>query len=216
MENKDIDYFCIIEVIKVINKHHIKYTEDFLKNYPKPVHLKKKRVDDIITGQANDYALDFLFEDYLTKYCKKLAFTQLLIKQEISSIASYEFTLRVKQPESRLSKLLTYRFEKAEEGKLPVNKCLNDLFGCRIILEFNNINDAYDILKQKLKDYDFIKLNKKDSQGYKAIHIYFEGSNKKYFPWELQIWHKDNELSNKESHANHKQSYLKWPELMKR
>lgn len=42
MENKDIDYFCIIEVIKVINKHHIKYTEDFLKNYPKPVHLKKK------------------------------------------------------------------------------------------------------------------------------------------------------------------------------
>lgn len=216
MKNKNIDYAFIIKVINVINKQHIKYTENFLNNYPKPVHLKKKRVDHIITGQESDYTLDFLFEDYLTKYCKKLSFTQLFVKQEISKMASYEFTLRVKQPESRLSKLLTYRFEKAEKGKLSVNKCLNDLFGCRVILEFNSINDAYNILEQKLKDYDFIKLNKKDTQGYKAIHIYFEGLNKKYFPWELQIWHKDDEISNKKSHANHKQSYLKWPELMKR
>lgn len=216
MNNKNIDFDFIIKVIEIINKYHIRYTTSFLSNYPNPVHLKNKRVDHIIKGESDDFSLDFIFEDYLTKYCNKLTFTQLLVKQEVMGIADYEFTLRVKQPESRLSKLLTYRFDKAENGKLPVNKCLNDLFGCRVILDFNNINTAYDILETKLENYDFIKIKKRDTYGYKAIHIYFEGLNRHYFPWELQIWHKDSEISNKDSHAKHKQGYIQWPVLMKR
>lgn len=216
MENNHIDFNYIIEVIELLNKHHIRYTNKFLTEYPKPVNLKKKQINRIIQGTADNFTLDFLFEDYLTKYCNKLAFTQLVIKQEILQLEKYEFTSRVKQPESRLSKLLTYRFEKSEDGKGPVNKCLNDLFGCRVILDFDSLDNAFSILKEKLADFTFIKINKKYNKDYEAIHIYFKGLGNTYFPWELQIWHKDKEKSNKLSHALHKQSYLEWPEIMRR
>lgn len=216
MQNSHIDCDFITEVIKILNKYHIRYTKNFLNNYPKPIHLKKKQVNHIISGTSDNFTIDFIFEDYLTKYCNKLAFTQLLIKQEVRNLKNYEITSRVKQPESRLSKLLTYRFEKNEQGKTPLNKCLNDLFGCRVLLDFEDIDNAYDILEKELQYYDNVKIYKNCSSDYEAIHIYLKGLNRTYFPWELQIWHKDKEKSNKLSHAKHKQGYIEWPEILRR
>lgn len=40
-----------------------------------------------------------------------------------------DFRSRIKQKDSILNKLLYYKDEKNEQGKVPINKCLNDLLG---------------------------------------------------------------------------------------
>ncbi|WP_414054650.1 hypothetical protein ACMGE6_04830 [Macrococcus equi] len=211
---ENTDLLTIKKVVAIMNKYHLKYSKNFLLQYPTPINLRKTQVNHVIIGEKNEFEIDFIFEDYLINYCRKLTYTQLLIKQEVGYFLKYEFSSRVKQPQSRLSKLLTYRFEKKEIGKLPMNKCLNDLFGCRLILEYNDINELEKSLKEELKDEKNLKITKKCNEVYEAIHIYCMGLNKTYFPWEIQLWHKDVAERNKLSHAKHKQSYLKWPEIM--
>lgn len=49
----------------------------------------------------------------------------------------------------------------------------------------------------------------KKEGNYKAIHVYFNKDNYA-FPWELQIWNKQDEENNLESHKKYKQDYIKW------
>lgn len=212
MNSQDINY--IKSVILIMNKYHLRYSQSFFEKYPKPFNLKKKQINYVIEGQKDKFDMDFVFEDYISSYCKKLTFTQLLITQEVKKLDEYEFSSRVKQPQSRLSKLLTYRFEKQEQGKSPINKCLNDLFGCRIILTYDDIEATYDIIDSEVKEITNVKVTKKNNDDYEAIHIYCKGLDNTYFPWEIQIWHSDKVESNKISHERHKQSYLEWSEIM--
>ena len=46
-------------------------------------------------------------------------------------------------------------------------------------------------------------------KAYKATHIYFKQDNWN-FQWELQIWNKENEINNINSHEKYKQGYVKW------
>lgn len=117
---------------------------------------------------------------------------------------------RVKFPNSLMSKLYIYCNEKKEKGKVSVNKCLNDILGFRIIL---NIEDDYDSLycslKELLNDINNVKVIKTYHKEYNAIHIYFKENNYT-FPWELQIWLKEHETKNLNSHKMYKQDYTKW------
>jgi hypothetical protein len=45
---------------------------------------------------------------------------------------------------------------------------------------------------------------------YYAVHIYFGNDDNYKFQWELQIWDKEHEKTNLESHARYKQDYTKW------
>lgn len=93
------------------------------------------------------------------------------------------------------------------EGKVPINKCFNDLFGIRIICEKDL---TYGEIK-KLLDKKFPQLKCTDSskQEYKATHIYFRNGSYN-FPWELQVWNKCDEENNINSHGKYKQDYVKW------
>ena len=119
-------------------------------------------------------------------------------------------SLRVKNVNSCLSKIHYYTYEKGEKGNIPIKKCINDLFGLRIITE-NQFD--YDSVNQMLSNkYPKIKCTKKDEKNYKAIHIYFYKDNNNY-QWELQLWYKGDEKKNKKSHKKHKQKYTKWENL---
>lgn len=117
---------------------------------------------------------------------------------------------RVKASNSIAFKIRRYQSEKRHEyGRVPIHKCLNDLFGIRIILDQPlSLYDVRSILNELSP-----KLNRRcmDSSkfGYKAIHLYFFVNNY-VFQWELQIWCKENESSNLESHKEHKQDYTSW------
>ena len=92
-------------------------------------------------------------------------------------------------------------------GKEPINKCYNDLFGIRIILdkkiEFDEIKEYVE------NNYKNIKVIHSLRGDYKATHLYFKEDNFS-FQWELQIWNKEDEECNINSHKNYKQDYIKW------
>ncbi|WP_211349797.1 hypothetical protein [Vibrio tasmaniensis] len=41
----------------------------------------------------------------------------------------------------------------------------------------------------------------RDKEGYKGLHINFKNRSNFYFPWELQIWDRDDLESNVENHG---------------
>lgn len=115
---------------------------------------------------------------------------------------------RVKTQNSIEFKTKNYS-ENHENGKVPINKCFNDLFGIRIILEQNlKHKDIQSFIKEKHKDLKCIDSSKKEG-NYKATHVYFS-TNNYTFPWELQIWNKADEENNLKSHEKYKQDYVKW------
>lgn len=95
-----------------------------------------------------------------------------------------------------------------ENGEVSVNKCLNDLFGIRIIckekITYNQIKKFVENKYDNLKCIDSSK-----DVGYKATHIYFKEDNF-HFQWELQIWNEEDEENNIKSHEKYKQDYVKW------
>lgn len=103
-----------------------------------------------------------------------------------------------------------YRYiQEHSDGEIPINKCFNDLFGVRIILdnyiEYEKIKEYINNRKSSLK----LKCIKADKKEYIATHIYFKKDNFT-FPWELQVWSKSNRDNNFISHAKYKQDYAKW------
>ena len=94
-----------------------------------------------------------------------------------------------------------------ENGKVPINKCFNDLFGLRIICNKElSFDEILNLINTK---YDNLKCIYSLRNGYKATHIYFRKGNYA-FQWELQIWNKIDEKNNINSHEKYKQDYVKW------
>ncbi len=114
---------------------------------------------------------------------------------------------RVKALNSIQDKIEKYE-NKKESGKIPIKKCLNDIFGLRIIL--NNSISYDEIIKYIEENYPYLKCIKAFRGSYKAIHVYFGNDDNMKFQWELQIWNKEDEHTNLISHAKHKQEYTKW------
>lgn len=94
-----------------------------------------------------------------------------------------------------------------ENGKVPISKCFNDLFGIRITcseeLSYEQISN---LVNNKFKDLKCIESIRGE---YKATHIYFKKGNNA-FQWELQVWNKSDEINNINSHEKYKQDYVKW------
>ena len=154
------------------------------------INLKKKSIADIQKEQK--------IWNSILQYRKFMAAHQLDVLQEISSLQSdvSRISVRIKQLNSIEYKI--YRYNVGElRGKVPINKCLNDLFGMRIIMDDSFTHDD-------LKEH--IDASKKE---YVASHLYIKPSNQ-LFPWELQIWKKEDERNNLESHKLYKQDYTSW------
>ena len=166
-----------------------------------PIHQKKNLVKDINDNNnilnnilnyrafINDKSLDL-----------KIAFNNLNLDSEINT--------RVKAQNSIEYKISNYMSDKHEYGKIPLNKCFNDLYGIRIIF-LDNIR--YEEIKQFI-DYKFnkkLKCNDASNGNYVATHIYFKIDNY-VFQWKLQIWDKFHEKTNIISHEQYKQDYTKW------
>ena len=114
--------------------------------------------------------------------------------------------IRAKTKNSIEYKIKNYT-QNHEEGKIPINKCLNDLFGIRFITQKNlSYEEIAKLINEKYNNLKCIDSSKKE---YKATHIYFKEDNY-LFQWELQIWNKEDEINNINSHERYKQDYIKW------
>ena len=120
---------------------------------------------------------------------------------------------RVKNINSVQEKYDDYLSYRPEKGKIQVNKCFNDLFGVRAIIDCDNLST--DNVRDALKDHTNVEVHDKSpSKGkecikYTATHLYFKENNYE-FRWELQIWESKNERTNQESHKTHRYKYRDW------
>lgn len=194
---------AVIEIIKEYDDFCINVWDLYMMDNPSQrINLKKKLVCDIESNgniEKNIFACRELLNDHISA----LTF-RLLTKGDIKGL-SY----RVKNKNSVEYKISNY-CQYHENGKVPINKCINDLMGFRIVSDyvFNN-----DILTSHIREQG-IKCIDSSKDEYRAIHTYFERDNFS-FPWELQIWMKKDEASNLDSHKRYKQGYTSWEKLAK-
>lgn len=202
----------LIEVIHLINEEHKSFSEKIICELEN-INLKKKRVDHVVrVDRADDIVqnesyIDNNFMVHMNTYCSNLPNIYNTDLFDMT-IGEEDFSLRIKDPSSRVSKLMNYRFKKKEQGAVSLNKCLNDLLGFRIILDSYDFKELCELLASHP-----IKVHNSDKGNYKATHLYFNNQKNIYYPWELQIWLKKDEALNYSSHSKHKQNYTTWPRL---
>ena len=168
-------------------------------NY-KPLNMDKKLVCDLYNNPML-LSIAFDYRDLILKTVDNpsIMFSDQNFKNDVSS--------RLKNVNSIQFKIEDY-YKNHQEGKIPINKCLNDIMGIRMILkEEVTLENIIDYLKTNFPELKIIDSSKK---SYKAVHVYFGKGNNYLFRWELQIWLKKDEMNNLLSHHRYKQDYIKW------
>lgn len=188
-------------LINFIQKEYIEFNEKWQKsNYYYKFNLKNNLVCDLLN---NEIMLETIFNyrEFINENNIQLLMDFKQFNSEISKV-----NIRTKTKNSIEFKIKNYN-DNHENGKIPIEKCLNDLFGIRIICSQKlNYDEIVNFIKEKHKKLKCIDSSKKD---YKATHIYFKQDNFN-FQWELQIWNKEDETNNINSHEKYKQDYVKW------
>lgn len=188
-------------LINFIQKEYIEFNEKWQKsNYYYKFNLKNNLVCDLLN---NEMMLETIFNyrEFINENNIQLLMDFKQFNSEISKV-----NIRTKTKNSIEFKIKNYN-DNHENGKIPIEKCLNDLFGIRIICSQKlNYDEIVNFIKEKHKKLKCIDSSKKD---YKATHIYFKQDNFN-FQWELQIWNKEDEINNINSHEKYKQDYVKW------
>lgn len=131
---------------------------------------------------------------------------QLLMDFKQFNTDTAKVNIRAKAKNSIEYKIENY-IKNHENGKVPVNKCFNDLFGIRIICRDEMSNEQ--ITKMINMKYKYLKCIDSSKKEYKATHIYFKKDNYT-FQWELQVWNISDEKNNIKSHERYKQDYVRW------
>ena len=188
------------KVIVAIQKDYDRICNVWNASIEKPINLKKRLV---INARENSEILNIIwkYRSLINDELISIMFNLHTIQYMNSSVTS-----RVKAQNSIEFKLENY-FENHEDGKIPLKKCLNDLLGIRIVIDGDfTYQDVKQYMDEKFPGYKCIDSSK---LSYIATHIYFENGNS-FFPWELQIWKKQDEKNNFISHKEYKQDYTKW------
>ena len=185
--------------------------DNSLKIHDVSINLKKTTVKSI----SLDYDVKRYFETFssISSYRERLK--ESITEDKFSSISEFPtdlayFEFRIKNINSIFYKIYFYIHNKPEQGEVPINKCLNDLFGARLIVGIRRIKDILDILEE-LKDENGWNCEITDSSKdeYEAVHLYLKDSNFA-LRWEIQFWTFRHEYGNRKSHAKYKQSYTVW------
>lgn len=139
-------------------------------NY-KPLNMDKKLVSDLYNYPML-LSIVFDYRDLILKTVDNpsIMFLEPNFESDISS--------RLKNVNSIQFKIEDY-YKNHQEGKIPINKCLNDILGIRIILkEVTTLKNIIDYIKAEFPELKVINSSKKD---YKAIHVYFGKGTTMYF-----------------------------------
>lgn len=197
----------ISNIISRIWKLYVDITQDWNKRYSGERFNKKQNTIKKVHTNIKMYEEIVNYRNFLIKNSVKISELNSLINTD--SLSNFE--CRIKNLNSVDSKKDNYINSKEHEyGEIPINKCFNDLLGFRYIysntevITKKSIEEAID----KLALSKFIKVidSSKPKFGYKALHIYLKLDNLS-FPWEIQVWNKDDEPGNRISHKKYKQGY---------
>ena len=187
------------KLVKFIQTEYIQFNKKWQNSdYYTKINLKNNLISDLTENEEILNAV-FNYREFINENNIKLLMDFKQFNTENAKV-----NIRTKAKNSIEYKIKNY-IENHENGKVPINKCLNDLFGIRIICT-EKIEKEQIVIKFKFKNLKCIDSSKQD---YKATHIYFRQDNFN-FQWELQIWNKEDEIKNISSHEKYKQDYIKW------
>ena len=189
------------KLISFIQTEYIEFNEKWQKSdYYTKINLKSNQVCELLENEEMLNAI-FNYREFINENNIQLSLDFKQFNNEKAKV-----NIRAKTKNSIEYKIKNY-IQNHEDGKIPINKCLNDLFGIRIICADEITNKKITELTQsKFKDLKCIDSSKKE---YKATHIYFKQDNFS-FQWELQVWNKVDEINNINSHERYKQDYVRW------
>ena len=189
------------KLISFIQTEYIELTEKWEQSvYYSKINLKSNVVCDVL---ENKIILDAIvnYREFINENN-----IQLVMDFKQFNTNKSKVNIRTKAKNSIEYKIKNY-MQNHENGKVPINKCFNDLFGIRIICENELTNNQItNLINNKYSNLKCINSSKKD---YKATHIYFKKNNFS-FQWELQVWNKSDEINNIDSHEKYKQDYVRW------
>lgn len=168
-------------------------------NYKK-INLKSNLVCDLIDNKENFNNI-IQYRDFINENIIQLIMDFKQFNNENSKV-----NIRAKAKNSIEYKMENY-IKNHENGRVPINKCFNDLFGIRIICGIELTKEQ--IIKLISAKFDKLKCIDSSKKEYKAMHIYFKKDNYSY-QWELQVWNKSDEINNIKSHEKYKQDYVRW------
>jgi len=146
-----------------------------------------------------------LVYNIIPSYTKFINTSRDLIESDLFIYSvQYNIRYRVKIDDTIYAKLKHYARKEKDLGTLPLDKCLNDIFGVRIILPNarDELSEILALLESKKKQRHIFRYVKRDLEKYHAVHCYMY-PNKHSFPWELQIWDSRDVQQNTYSHLEH-------------
>ena len=194
MNELEILILCVSEENNRIN--------EIWKKHPhyKDLNMSKNLVCDLY-NDPEKLSTIFIYRNFIldSNFNPSLLFSDLNLNNKVFS--------RIKTINSIQYKIENY-YKNHQQGKIPINKCLNDLIGIRIILEEDvTLSQISEWIKKEFPELKVIPAYRNE---YKAIHVYFGKGNSYLFQWELQIWLKKDSSTNLASHREYKQEYVKW------
>ena len=189
------------KLINFIQSEYIQLTNKWEQSdfYTK-INLKSNQVCDLLENK--------LILDTIVNYREFINQNNIQLLMDFKKFNSENATvnIRTKAKNSIEFKIENY-IKNHENGKVPISKCFNDLFGIRIICsEELSFDEVLELINTKYNNLKCIDSTKND---YKATHIYFKKDNYA-FQWELQVWNKIDEVNNIISHEKYKQDYVRW------
>lgn len=190
------------DFIKFIQEIYSDVTDTWLAESPDKFNLKKTLVSDI-QEDTPIYKHILHYHEYLS------GFSAYFASRMSFRIGICQTAVRVKARNSIYYKIRGYKTERHGYGKVPINKCLNDLFGARIILPGTFLSEQIQAFVSETFQEEGYRCYDSSKMEYRATHLYFRDGNFT-FPWELQIWNACDAAANLASHKKYKQEYITW------
>ncbi|MFJ7978760.1 GTP pyrophosphokinase [Lysinibacillus xylanilyticus] len=179
------------KLISEINQMHLNYSKDYFETGKVEKYNLSRTINNVPVKHILNYRLNL--HESINDY---------LMQADLDSIKYY---YRVKTSEGILDKIERYS---SNSDQYPVNNWLNDVFGCRMILDAKELEEIENSLDDWQEKYGLKNWYRRKKEGYEGVHIYFKNKSNFYFPWELQLWDKDHIQSNIEAHKKHKRNFV--------
>ena len=169
------------KLIDFVQTEYMQLTKEWEKSeYYTKINLKNNLVCDLL---ENKLLLDTIvnYREFINKNN-----IQLLMNLKKFNSENATVNIRTKAKNSIEFKIENY-IKNHKDGKVPISKCFNDLFGLRIICQKElSFDEILNLINTKYSNLKCIDSSKNE---YKATHIYFR-SGSYAFQWELQVWNK--------------------------
>lgn len=187
------------EVICIVDQAYVSLTNDFFDKYPCTMNFNKLQLSEAI--KSNVFITTSL--NYM-KFMSDNSFCDEMVK-----LYSLDVRRRVKTIDSLHNKMEQYLANSNIQGKVIINKSINDLIGVRFLVKDLNdhLDDYIDFLKY-LKNNNIITdiyrpyIKNKDTSRYIGLHVYLKDNNH-HFPWEIQLWDPRSVEDNYSEHDKH-------------